>query len=408
MRRVLFFILPTLMFADNLKSILEHAQRGNEMVRSYKFAKDSKAKEVESKNSDFYPKVDIGASYKNTSDATAFQIENIYSGYAKAEYEIYDGGYKESQLLKVSNEHKASRHDEDYAKKSLSMRIVEDFYEIKSLESYLKSKEDEKRSIDEQLKRVKQFFDAKLATQDDIDRLQASYDKSIYEIESTNFNMLTLKKALELKVGKEIKEFEGSNFIDMLSTKIEQNDDISSLRYKQEAIKSSADALEGAYYPKIKIEDTYVFNEYGSVAANHPAKIDHQNTLMLSLNMRIFDYGATDEARVALLLSSKAMDEQIAYKTKEQNMQRSVAMSKIKSIKLKIKSASSALDSANSAFKTINEKYNAGIVDFVVYLDALTSKTGAKALYERSLNDLEIAYASFYYYSGKKIEEFIK
>ncbi|WP_321778704.1 hypothetical protein [Sulfurimonas sp.] len=59
-------------------------------------------------------------------------------------------------------------------------------------------------------------------------------------------------------------------------------------------------------------------------------------------------------------------------------------------------------------FLTISKKYDAGIVDNVVYLDALSSQTTAKALYETSLNDLEVAFATYYYYAGKNIEEFIR
>ena len=89
-------------------------------------------------------------------------------------------------------------------------------------------------------------------------------------------------------------------------------------------------------------------------------------------------------------------------------MKYDLALSRIQTSYIKIKSASSAFVSASSAFKTISKKYDAGIVDNVVYLDALSSQTSAKALYETSLNDLEIAFASYYYYAGKNIEEFLQ
>jgi outer membrane protein TolC len=59
--------------------------------------------------------------------------------------------------------------------------------------------------------------------------------------------------------------------------------------------------------------------------------------------------------------------------------------------------------------KTITQKYNAGIVDNVAYLDALSSKTQVQAMYKKALNDLEIAYAIYYYYyNNKNIEEFLQ
>lgn len=396
------------MFAESLKSILDSAHQNNNLVLSSKFSKEAKEREIESKKSDYFPTIDIGASYKNTSDVTPFQISDIYSGYGKIELDVYDGGVKSSQLERAKDEFRASSHDEAQMKKSLSLQIVQDFYTIKSLESSLRAKEDARKSLQEQLERIRQFYDAKLATQDDIDRLQASYDRNSYEIESLNFEMLSAKKSLELKVGKEIESFDESSFKDTELSDFEENDDIKSLAFKERAIKNSAEALEGAYYPNVKLEDTYTVYGYDDIAPNHPAKIDRQNVLMLSMNMRIFDYGSTSESKQALILNSKALNEEIKYMSKEQKMQHGISVARVKSSKLKIRSAKSSLTSASSAFETVNEKYNAGIVDYVIYLDALSAKTDASALYEKSLNDLEIAYAMFYYYGGKKLEDFIK
>lgn len=396
------------MFAESLKSILDSAHQNNNLVLSSKFSKEAKEREIESKKSDYFPTIDIGASYKNTSDVTPFQISDIYSGYAKVELDVYDGGVKSSQLERAKDEFRASSHDEAQMKKSLSFQIVQDFYSIKSLESSLRAKEDARKSLQEQLERIKQFYDAKLATQDDIDRLQASYDRNSYEIESLNFEMLSAKKSLELKVGKEIESFDESSFKESELSDFEENDDIKSLTFKERAIKNSAEALEGAYYPNVKLEDTYTVYGYDDIAPNHPAKIDRQNVLMLSMNMRIFDYGSTSESKQALILNSKALNEEIKYMSKEQKMRHGISVARVNSSKLKIKSAKSSLTSASSAFETVNEKYNAGIVDYVIYLDALSAKTDASALYEKSLNDLEVAYAMFYYYGGKKLEDFIK
>ena len=89
-------------------------------------------------------------------------------------------------------------------------------------------------------------------------------------------------------------------------------------------------------------------------------------------------------------------------------MQQELSLERIHTSELNIKSSQSSLKAAKSALKTITEKYNAGIVDNVVYLDALSSKTQAQAMYEKSLNDLEIAYGIYYYYNNKDLGEYIK
>jgi len=408
MIRIISLLLPALLFGDTLKSILEYAYQNNNILHSYKYAKDAKAKEVESKKSDYFPKIDIGASYKNTSDASLFQISDIYSSYGRVEFDIYDGGVKSSQLEKAASEHKASGYDESQAKKNISLEIVKNFYEIQSLEALLSAKEDSKKSISEQLERVKRFYDAKLATRDDIDRLQASYDNYLYEIESVRFEIFSAKKALEIKVGKKIESFEKSFFMESSASDFEVSDSVKSLEYKQNAMQSSSKALEGAYYPKIKIEDTYSLYGYNNVEAANPLKIDRQNVALISLNMRIFDYGAISEAKQSMDLNAKSLKKQSEHMSYEQKAEYEISIARIGSTKLKIKSSKSALASARSAFKTVNEKYDARIVDYVVYLDALSVKTNAEALYERSLNELQVAYALLYYHSGKNLEEFLK
>jgi outer membrane protein TolC len=89
-------------------------------------------------------------------------------------------------------------------------------------------------------------------------------------------------------------------------------------------------------------------------------------------------------------------------------MQLELSLDRIHTANLNIKSSKSALKAAKSALKTITQKYNAGVVDNVVYLDALSAKTQAQATYEKALNDLEIAYAIYYYYNNKNIEEFLQ
>ena len=85
-----------------------------------------------------------------------------------------------------------------------------------------------------------------------------------------------------------------------------------------------------------------------------------------------------------------------------------LAISKIDTVKAQINSAKSSLKSAISAFETIAKKYEVGNVDHVTYLDALSVKTNAKAQYKSALNNLQIAYATYYYHTNKNIQEFIK
>ncbi|MEA3331440.1 MAG: TolC family protein [Campylobacterota bacterium] len=406
--RLLILIIPIFIYAESLKSLLDFSTQHSDLVVSKTLTQKAKSISVEAKKSAYYPTIDIGAFYQTLQERTPMQAGDVYSGYAKIGFEIYDGGKKSALLCQSENEHKASSFDLGATKKSLSLQIVQDFFNIKSLKASLKSRDEAKNSLQEQLVRMERFFLAKVATKDDVDRLQAAYDTNIYEMESIKLQILSLKKSLELKVGKTIISFDDSKFKEFKEHKIKTMDSVKSLIAKRDALVSGAESVDSLYYPQIKIEDTYSVYGYERVDAMHPKGVDNQNKLMLSLNLRLFDKGSVAKSKETLMIDSQALNAQLFFSKKEQQMQYELALSRIQTSRIKIKSAKSALVSASSAFKTISKKYDAGIVDNVVYLDALSSQTRAKALYETSLNDLEVAFASYYYYAGKNIEEFLK
>ena len=407
MVKFLFLLIPVFLNAEGLKSLIEFAHQNNQLVDSKQLLKASKQKELDAKRSDYYPTVDVGAYYQNLNERTTGLAGDIYSGYAKIGLDIYDGGKKSALLKQKEAEHKASSYDVDDMKSALSLQIMQDFFNIMSLESSLVSKEEARKSLKVQLERMNAFYDASLATKDDVDRLQAAYDTNIYEMESVKLVLLTLKLDLSLKVGKEIRLLSASKFINKGEADFEVIESVKSLEYSKRSIENLRDSIDSAYYPQFRLEDTYSLYDYGNTDRTHPKGVDNQNKILLSVNMRLFDNASISNTKQAIAIQSQSLAKHLEYKTKEQEMFHALAKERIKINEVKIKSAESALKSAKSAFHTIEQKYTAGIVDNVVYLDALVAKTNASSLYETSLNDLQIAYGIYYHYAGQNIEEFI-
>jgi len=407
MIKILLIILPFVLNAQSLKSILEYATNNNQLVASKEFSQESKQKEVNSRESAYYPTLDIGAFYQSVDERDFMRAGDTYSGFAKLGFDIYDGGSKSALLEQKQNEYKSTSSDLSDVKKTIALQITQNFFGIKSLEAVYLSREEAQKSLEVQLKRMTSFYDAQLATKDDVDRLQSAFDTNIYEMESIKLQILTLKLNLQLQVGREISSLDNSSFSEDLGNEMELVDSIKSLQHSRDALSSLSESVDSVYYPQIRIEDTYSLYGYGNTDALHPEGVDQQNKIMLSANMRLFDNATIKNSKQALEINAQAISKNIEYKTSEQKMQYKLSLATIKTSKIKIKSAESALVSATSAFDTIEKKYSAGIVDNVVYLDALASKTTAASLYETSLNDLQVAYAKYYYYSGKKIEEFL-
>jgi len=408
MIKIVLLVVPFFLYAQSLKSLLDYSMANNNLVVSKTLSEKAKTKELESQKSAYYPTVDAGMFYRNMHERSLGLPGSTYSGYGKISLDLYDGGRKSSLVKQKQEELKSSSFETEALKKSLALNIVQDFYTIKNLNATLSAREDAKESLQVQLTRIEKFYEAKVATKDDVDRLRAAFDINVYEIESIKFQILSTMQALELKVGKKINTLDNSKFKENILDKYENIDAIKAMQAKKEAILNISDSLKSSYYPQIKVEDTYSVYGYANSDRTHPEGVEKQNILLLSANIRLYDNATLKKKQEAILLNAQALNSEINYKTKEQKMQFTLAKSRILTSKIKIKSASSALVSAKSAFETVEKKYDAGIVDNVVYLDALTAKTNAVALYETSKNDLEIAYAIYYYYSGKNVEEYLQ
>jgi outer membrane protein len=410
MKKYLLMALPLFLYGESLQTLLEHASNHNELVVSKSISKDAKQSELKSSESNYFPTVDIGGFYQRLDDANPMSPGTTYSGYAKVGVDIYNGGATKYAIEQKEDELRASGFVYEATKKNVALSIVQDFYNYKTLEANLLALQDESKAVKAQLNRMQSFYEAKLATSDDVDRLQSAYDKNIYDIESMKFQLLSLKKSLELKVGKKIDTLDNSSFTKLEDKNTQELDSIKALRAQKSSIINKSETIDSYYYPQIRVEDTYSFYGYMDEPVTPGFTIelpDQQNKIMATINMRIFDFGAIGEAKEAVQLNAKALSQEIIYQNKEQKMNQELALSRIETAKLNIKSATSALKAADSALVSITEKYNNGIVDNVVYLDALSMQTESKSRYEASLNNLEISYALYYYYNGKKLEEFL-
>ncbi len=403
-------LLPLFVYSDSLKELIVYAQQNNDLLRSKALQKESKAQELENAKSSAYPTIDLGATYKRDDEPQPFSPGTIYSGFAKLTVNIYSGSARHYKTQQKKEELLSSGASYEASKKGLALEIVQNFYQLKSMYSLLKAQEESAKAVEAQLQRVKQFYEAKLATSDEVDRLQAAYDKSIYAIESLKFEILSVKKLLELQAGKEIRNLEDSSFQKIDETTEEKLDAINALKYQKRALMDNSELLDRFYYPHIKLEDTFSVYGYQDEPdfGNSPFELlDKQNVLLLSANIRIFDFGTQSEAKQAVQLQARALESEIAYKTKEQQNNILLAKERIKTAKLNLISASSAMKASQNAFNTITQKYTHKIVDNVVYLDALSSYTESQATYYEALNNLEIAYGMYYFYNGKKLEEFL-
>jgi outer membrane protein TolC len=136
--------------------------------------------------------------------------------------------------------------------------------------------------------------------------------------------------------------------------------------------------------------------------------IDHQNKLMVSVNMRLFDNGKMSKEREAVKYQKLSLLSQIEHAKKEQRMNFKLAGKSLKTTRTKLKSSKSALKAAQSTYSVIRQKFEVGLVDNIAFLDALAQRTLADARYKETMYDYEVRKSIYYYYAGKDPKEFIR
>jgi len=405
---LIWLVIPALMNAQSLNELIDFALSNNKIVQSKQLTQNAKLKDVESSQNTYYPTVDAGGFYQNLNSRTPGAAGDVYSGYAKIGVDLYDGRRKANIIEQKKALSNASKYDTVSYKKSLQLDIVNDFFNIQSIKETLKALSNKKRQLQAELLRIKKFYKVGSATKDEIDKLQAALSNNFYQIDSVKFQILSLKQILSVKIGKSVKNLENSSIIEPKNIQKSVSDNIKILMENSKSLEFGAKSLDSTYKPQVRLEDTFSLYGYGRSDSTHFEGADHQNKFMLSFNIRIFDNAVVRKQKESLMIQKMALEKQINQQKEVQEINVKLAKSKINTAKAQIQSAKSSLVSASSAYETISQKFKAGVVDNVAYLDALSVKTNAQAQHEKALNDLQIAYASYYYYTNKNIKDFIK
>lgn len=415
MRYLILVLLPIYITAKSygLKELIEHASQHNEQVKSTLYKSQSKLKELDAQESSYYPTLDIGASYNRVNPSTIVMPSETMRGFGTFGWEIYDGGRRSALVRAKEFEHQASIFEMRAFEKSLSLQIINHFYIIKSLKATLASLDAESEELKAQIGRVKSFEVAGLATDEEVDKLQAVYDNNAYLIESTKLSILTNEENLWLLSGIKPESLKADRFVEPKGVKYKRYEKTKILDQNAQALNEKGDAITSAYLPQLSLQDSYSLSSYSGVESipgfsGGGFLPDNQNSLTISAHMRLYDDGQLRKNREAMQYQKMSLESLSIHSQREQRMNFRVAKSRMKTIIAKFKSAKSALKSSKSTYSSIVKKYEVGLVDNIAYLDALKKQTISQARYKSTRYDYEVAKSIYYYYAGADPKDYIR
>jgi len=202
-------------------------------------------------------------------------------------------------------------------------------------------------------------------------------------------------------------------FVEPHNIGYETLENIKALQQSASAVGENANAVDAGYMPQVGLSDTYHKSHFDDVVSlpgfsGDGFLVDHQNKLMVTVNMRLFDNGKMSKESEAIRYKKLSLLSQIAHAKKEQKMNFKLAGKTLNTTRTKLKSAKAALKAAQSTYHAIRQKFEAGIVDNIAFLDALTQQTLADARYKETIYEYEIKKSIYYYYAGQDPKEFIR
>ncbi|WP_373029958.1 TolC family protein [Sulfurovum sp.] len=412
MKVLLGLFVPLYVFAQSygLTTLVENANKSNSLIKAKEISIKAKQKEVDTAKSAYWPTIDIGASQSYISPNSVVNPGEVSAAYAMVSVDLYDGGRKSALLNAKSYEEEAAFFEKSAFQKSITLQIVQYYYGLKKLKATFGALEERSTELKEQIKRIKKFKGAGLSTQEEVDKLQAEYDSNNYTMANTKLEIFSSEKNLQLLSGLPVRKLKRNYFQEPKNVEFEIFENIKMLQANANAIGENANAINAGYKPQINLSDTYNQYDYDDTVSLPGFDLleDHQNTLKISVNMRIFDNGRMSKESEAVKYQKLALLSEIEYAENEQEMNFHLSQKSLETIRTRLKSAKSALLAATSTYDVLKEKFEVGLIDNIAFLDALTQKTLAQSRYKETLYDYEIGKSIYYYYAGKDPKEFIR
>ena len=387
--------------ATTLKEILNATLQNNENLKALEFQNSSLKESYESVKNIYNPNLNVGINYlKLDGDRSAKQIGATTNAFAKVTISLYDGGKSSALKKQKKYEFDSAEVASDTTKKSTLLQVITLFFQTKTVEENINVFYEKSVALKAQYERVKTKYDIKMTTIDEVLKLKSEYESTQYLLEELKYQKEELLQNLSLISKTPITSLEGSSLPQYENVTYQKSPTIESMELSLKAQKEGIHILSAINYPQLKIEDSFNFYDY----SDYNEKVlndlpEQQNQLMLSLTYNLFNRSSSHKIE-ALKIAKLASDNKLSYIKRQEKMQFELAIKKLSTIKHKIESLKSAVEMGDTVYDMIKIKYQNGIVDNIIYLDALSKKAYNNALYKQALNDYEVAKANYYFSSG--------
>jgi outer membrane protein TolC len=405
---VVSLVTFTLLQATTLKDIVESTLQKNDSIAVAKLRYEQSKSEESSVGNSFNPTINLGVSLTRLDlDTREVQVGTTFTKYAKVAANLYDGGRLSSSKEAKSYATEASKLSINSTERSTLLQVVSLYYQAKNMIDEIEVFKKKSQTLLAQYERVKTKYQLKMTTEDEVLKLKSEYETNEYLIEQFKYQKRELLANLSLLSGVQVENIEDVKLPNTEELEYKESENIEALKLQTKSAKANQKVISALKKPQLNIEDRlsyYNYDDYNEKMLSDLPEV--QNALTLSLNYNLFDTTSSAKiqtAKIQTLVSSA----QTSLVKKQEKMAFDLAKAKLHTQELKIASLKTALEMGESVYTIVKVKYENGIVDNIAYLDALSKKIYNEALYKESLNEYEIAKATYYFSSGVDYKKLI-
>ena len=402
-KNLLWLLAPLSLISGNLQELVE-LSLANKMMESSRYGVEASALQKEALSQSYLPSITLGGSHAYNNEETAMAPENSTTGFAKLSYTLYDGGKREALKEAYKANLKSSTYLLHATANDLALQVSYYYYYYFSLLSNSEATKQKIEQLEAERYRLERFLSVGSATQDALLRIEASLEQAKVERLQTEEALQKSLNTLEYLTASNITPLKGSTLTYTPSQTPELRFDLLALEQSVQSAKANAEASKAPQRPTITLEDTY--SRYNNDFSNkaYDTGFDKQNTLSLNVQWKIFDFGATSSAYEASHKNYLAKNSELAYAKHKASAGLKNAHNSYKTSLAKIESAKLRVKASDATYELVKKKFQNGIVDNVIYLDALSEKYNALSSLNTALNDIEYQKAVLVYEMGKEIK----
>ncbi|EAI8127797.1 multidrug efflux RND transporter outer membrane subunit CmeD [Campylobacter jejuni] len=410
-------LYPLAMLASNLHEFIALSQNNESyLIKQMQSEQANLDKEQAFRN--YLPSLSLNSAYvANNKDR--FIIDPQESLFAKVSlnFLLFDGGAREANLRALESKEKLSLLDKEQSKNYLALNAITLYFNTLSLEKILLANQQKVAFLKSTFERLQKFYDAGLSPKDELESIKAKYHLSLLELSQNELKLANIQKEIKILSDTDFK-VQGNAFLENPQQEKSQNYEVMIAKEQINLAKESVNLAKAEYFPKFYIQDNFNFykNNYNpkapapfvNLADQFLEKYSQGNQFILGMEWKIFDFNARAKEVEKERLNVQIANANARFSERKNKEEINYLDKSLKVLQEQILALNLSLNAANLAFESVDKKYQAGLVSYVEYLQALEAKFKAQSDLELAKNEFEITKANYYFNAGIDLNSKVK